>query len=463
MVDDVPLPAPRRTRATLVLGVLSGALAAVTVLPATIPLTWRVVATEDAAELRQVHIAATAVRALIDADTPLPSGLAARLGVDGLRWTGADQAVRWSDGVLPPLPSTSLPCTPRTFATRYVTHGDERWAVACDDRSGSTLIAVHKPGDSSATFVAGLVLGLALLVGISTALGVLQVLQPLSDVSRALQRVGAGERGVRATTTGLSELDELVDRLNAAAEAMEDREDAILARIELVQHLARMVAHEIRNPLQSLELLTSLIAAESERGEREDLAAAIQAEIRILESVVARLLRDAPGQAALRPTRTPTRIREIIQHVITLRRVEAQRKGIVLEAGVLHDVTIRLDRALVSRAVENLVTNALQAAPEGSGLVRVSTELEEAWFTLYVDDNGPGVAEHLGQSIYQANVTTREGGHGIGLALVQGVMQAHDGYVEHDGSPLGGARFTCRLPLEPDPTREAPRANPGGG
>jgi signal transduction histidine kinase len=223
-----------------------------------------------------------------------------------------------------------------------------------------------------------------------------------------------------------------------------------------------MVAHEIRNPLQSLELLASLIASESDREEREELARSIQNEVRTLENVVVRLLRDAPGQAALRPTRSTTSIRDLLRHVSTLRAPEARRRGVALETGEAPDLLLSFDRTLVSRAVENLVTNAIDAVPAGSGRVRMSARLQDGHAVLVVEDNGPGIDPSLGNAIYQANTTTKANGHGLGLALVRGVMLAHEGYVSHDRSDLGGARFLCGIPMSVDAAREANRADPGG-
>jgi nitrogen-specific signal transduction histidine kinase len=83
-------------------------------------------------------------------------------------------------------------------------------------------------------------------------------------------------------------------------------------------------------------------------------------------------------------------------------------------------------------------------------------------FRLVVEDNGPGIDPSLGNAIYQANTTTKANGHGLGLALVRGVMLAHEGYVSHDRSDLGGARFLCGIPMSVDAAREANRADPGG-
>jgi signal transduction histidine kinase len=451
-----------RAPAALVLGVLAGALAAITVLPSIVPITWRIVETENKADQTQAELMANALDTLVSAGIPLEPGLAARLGADGLIVLGAEGEPTFTDGRVPSHNLQKACEQPESSALRADESGN-RWVTGCRAREGGLVVAVLQRSPESANWAGFMVLGLAVMVGISTALGVLQMASPISTLSAALARVGAGERGVRVARSGLAELDDLVERLNTATQAMEDREDAILARIELVQHLARLVAHEIRNPLQSLELLASLIASEADREEREELARSIQSEVRTLENVVVRLLRDAPGQAALRPNRSPTNLRDLVRQIATLRTPEARRRGVAVEIGDVPEMTLPIDRALVTRAIENLVANSIEACPSQGGRVRLSARGSTNGVDVIVEDNGPGVDPALGNTIYQANATTKGQGHGLGLALVQGVMQAHEGYVVHDRSDLGGARFRCYLPTGPDPSKDVSRANPGGG
>ena len=83
---------------------------------------------------------------------------------------------------------------------------------------------------------------------------------------------------------------------------------------------------------------------------------------------------------------------------------------------------------------------------------------------ITVDDNGPGVPEDMTEQIFEADVTSKPTGTGLGLALVKGVVEAHNGYIRCVPSPLGGARFEIRIPLESEASSEqADLANIGGG
>jgi signal transduction histidine kinase len=440
-----------RPSAALLLGALAGCAAAIGVLPTAIPLTQRLSHAEQALALRQASNAAQIAAGQFEQSGSLAPGFHRRLGMDHLEVTDDRGIARVTSGVeLPPtLASNALAaCGAPAVTAPAVDDLGQDWAVACATTGAFRTVAAWRPEYGSSAQVRYLVVTLAAIVGIVTSLAVLRLLYPLSRLSRALVRVGAGERGVRVPATGLGELDELVDQLNATARAMEDREDAILARFQTVQRMARMVAHEVRNPLQSLELLTSLIAAEEVAAERDALARSIQEEIRALDMVVTRVLREGAHRGHQLPLhRTKTRLAPIVQHVLTLRSPEARVHGIELVPGTLDPVEAEIDAALVGRSIENLVLNALQAVPPSRGKVQVSLIGSEAEARIVVDDNGPGVDPELADHVFEIDVTGRTGGTGLGLALVKEVIDAHRGYVSHDRSPLGGARFTARLPL----------------
>jgi two-component system OmpR family sensor kinase len=340
-----------------------------------------------------------------------------------------------------------------------VSWGGRRLVWACANGLDRTALVAVEPGGVSLLLVGFLLFAFVVIVGLVTALTVLRVLSPLGRLSTALTRVGAGERNVRLSPTGLAELDELVYRVNDTAVAMEAREDAITTRLRLVQRMGRIVAHEVRNPLQSLELLTSLLEAEEDPHARRETGLAIRQEIRALDQVVSRMLQQSLG-SDLDLRARPGTLRPLVDQVVALHRPGAKQKGIELTHDPIPDVTLRIDGALMGRSFENLVVNALQHARSAVSLAgRVVDDHIEIW----IDDDGPGVPTAIADRIFEPNVTERPGGSGLGLALVKAVVDAHEGTVVHQTSPLGGARFLVRLPLRGASESAKLRVGQGGG
>ena len=439
-----------RPSAALVLGTMAGTLAAVAFLPTAGPLIWQILRAEERLGLRHTTAAAFSVHSTLRADVAPSESMRNNAAVEWLFIQLGDQPpLEYGAGL--PQPLLQRACAAEEDAI-VAQHAERRlWAIACVQRDGITVGAAVPLDRVAAQRVLALVLLLGLLVGIITALGILRLLRPLSEISGALARVGAGERGVRMPQTGLAELDDLVDRLNAAARSVEDREDAILGRIEVVQEMARIVAHEIRNPLQSLELLTSLIVSEEDDAERREIATSIHGEIRTLEQVVHRLLRESAVRGSLRLRITMQPIAPLVEQVIALRRPQATGQSVRLSTGPLSWTPVPFDQALLKRSIENLVLNALQAVPPFTGEIRVSVIEQDEWVCIIVEDNGPGVPPELQDQVFEANVTSKKDGTGLGLALVKGVVEAHNGYIEYGRSELGGARFDARIPRTADP------------
>lgn len=438
----------KQAPAALVLGVLAGIVAAVAVLPMAIPITMQLAEAERTMSLRYVEVAAAVTAERYEDSGTLLPGTQAQLQVDHVHISDKGGRVILQDGVaLPPDVGTTA-CSEGGGSRQLTTDNGTRWVTACVAAADHFAIAAWRAPRSNTWGVTLLVLALSAIVGLVTALGVLRLLAPLSRVSAALDRVGAGERSVSVPSTGMAELDTLVDHLNAAAQSVAKREEDYLSNIQAVQEMARMVAHEVRNPLQSLELLTSLIVAEETEAERDELARAIHQEIRTLDMVVDRVLREGVnGAGGLQLQKSHQSLRPLVEQVIKIRTPEARANGIRLEVGDLPDTELDMDMALLGRSVENLVLNAMQAVPPRRGHIRVSGEVIDNQLCIYVEDNGPGVPAAFGDHIYETNVSGRTGGTGLGLALVKGVIEAHGGYIAHDRSPLGGARFKAQIPL----------------
>ena len=434
---------PIRTSATWRLGVLSGLLAATTVLPALVPLSLQV---EEAHVAGDKAHALTSVRALLATDdVAARAALADALGLrDVVLGTGA---AAWR---LSPT-TTAFPRTCDAPPTEPLwVPSDDQW-LACGMLDGTPFaIAIDRSGGRR-SFAPTFVLGLALAVGLSTTLGVLQTLTPLSSIARAVRAVGEGRPAEPIPRTGLAELDLLAERVVAAAHAVEDRIDTVEARIAVVQHLARVVAHEIRNPLQSMTILAEEQVDEQSRSVRKARTDDLLAEIRTLDDVVQRLLRDAPGQAALVPTLQTTEVGALLTSVISLHKSRAARiDDTVLRLGEAPTTTVQADRSLLRRAIENLVLNALQAprAQARHEVVVSAHRTATGLLAILVADNGAGIPDAVRDHVYEAGVSGRPGGNGLGLSLARGVFLAHGGDLRHESRAGGGTVFVGTLPCE---------------
>ena len=224
---------------------------------------------------------------------------------------------------------------------------------------------------------------------------------------------------------------------------------------DLLARLLARLAHEVRNPLSSLDIHVQLLEedlanlAPQAREQLTPRLAIIRGELHRLESIVGHFLRLASPSAV---DLEPVRLDHIISHVCELLRPEAAARGA--------EIVAEMDRALpeltadpvrLTQALLNLVINALQAV-EHAGRIVISAREADGWISVAVRDNGPGIPAERLAAIFDPYFTTKPEGSGLGLWIAQQIVTAHGGSLGVQNASTGGAIFTMALPLKREHT-----------
>lgn len=217
-------------------------------------------------------------------------------------------------------------------------------------------------------------------------------------------------------------------------------------RLAALGHMAAGVAHEIRNPLSAIKGLARFFQeTHPEDGEEARAAAIMTREVERLNRVVGDLLELArPDRLALAPVSPEG----IMKRAANLVREDMEKAGVrfALEAPSPCP-EVPLDENRLLQALLNLFLNAIEAMPNGGGLTARVRFADSGVLALTVEDTGEGIARDALDQIFSPYYTTKARGTGLGLSLVQKIVEAHDGEIEV-GSALGrGTRFTLRFPL----------------
>jgi two-component system sensor histidine kinase HydH len=219
----------------------------------------------------------------------------------------------------------------------------------------------------------------------------------------------------------------------------------------LLSRLLARLAHEIRNPLSSLDIHVQLL--EEDLGAlapqmREQLTARLEiihGELHRLETIVGNFLRLA-GPSAL--DLEPVEVLKIVTHVCELLRPEAAAREIVICPRAPESLPeITADPVRLTQALMNLVINAMQAV-ERKGRIEVSAALADGGVSLTVRDDGPGIPAEKLASIFDPYFTTKPEGNGLGLWIAQQIITAHGGRLQVQNAPDRGAIFTILLPVK---------------
>ncbi len=244
-----------------------------------------------------------------------------------------------------------------------------------------------------------------------------------------------------------------MERILANALGQEEAQLGAAEKRDLLARLLGRVAHEIRNPLSSLDIHVQLLEedlAALAPASRQQLAARLEiihGELHRLESIVENFLRLA-GPSAL--DLQPVRVDGIVSHVCELLRAEAHSRQIELHFAAPADLpVVRGDHVRLTQALMNLVINAMQAIGK-EGTIDVRAGLDKERLLVVVKDTGPGIPPEKLPSIFDPYFTTKSEGSGLGLWIAQQIVVAHGGTVQAQNAPQGGALFILALPL-PEP------------
>jgi signal transduction histidine kinase len=278
----------------------------------------------------------------------------------------------------------------------------------------------------------------AVTLAIAGGIGVLLarwVTRPLVGLRAAAVRIGEGELDTRADARhGPSEVRDLAAAFNATAGRLEQ---LVTAQEQFVAD----ASHQLRTPLTALRLRLEVMEDTSEGEAAEDLAAA-HAEVQRLSRLVDGLLALARAERTTRP----------VLDAVPLHAVLADRRAAWAPVADERDVELvadgtgllaRVDLDHLGQVLDNLVANALDAAPPGTEVRLWARPGPAGWIEVHVTDEGPGMEpeqrRHAFDRFWRAHATRGElGGSGLGLAIVQKLVEADGGRIELRESEAGG-------------------------
>jgi signal transduction histidine kinase len=288
----------------------------------------------------------------------------------------------------------------------------------------------------------------AAVAGVMARMIAARISQPilkLTDVTRGFMR--DGKISTPITVKGKDEVGELASAFAQMIDDLEHSREQLIraAKLAVVGEMAAAMAHEVRTPLGILRSSAQMLQREpglSPQG--QEISGFVLSETDRLNRLITTLLECARPRP---PSFQPREVQMILQRVLDLLAAQAWKKGVRLRTEYQVDAPVLLcDEEQLMQVFLNLVLNALQILPQGGEIV-IRTRTEQDAFIVEVADNGPGISPENRQRVFDPFFTTREGGIGLGLTVVQQIVQAHGGTISLHSDELGGACFRVRLPL----------------
>jgi two-component system OmpR family sensor kinase len=277
------------------------------------------------------------------------------------------------------------------------------------------------------------------LVGMAVALGVYPIVRRLTKrleaLQRGVQRWGEGDLSARVMEEGQDEVADLSQRFNAAAARIEE-----LVRSH--KSLLANASHELRSPLARIRMGLELMSDRPSPTARDEIARNIAELDQLIDEILLASRLDAK-EADMGTVETVDLTGLAAEECA---RVDAELD--VAEDASSEALTVRGVPRLLRRAIRNLLENARRY---GAGEISVELGNRHGAAEIRVNDRGPGVPAALRDRIFEPfyrlpGASERNGGVGLGLALVKSITERHGGSVRCEDRPGGGASFVIALP-----------------
>jgi len=286
-----------------------------------------------------------------------------------------------------------------------------------------------------------------------------RITQPIVEITEATRRVAEGDFSIQILTRRNDELGLLIRSFNAMVQDLEKSRAALVKneKISIWQNMAQQLAHEIKNPLTPIKLSAERVLRRW-RNEPENIG-------EIIENSMMAIIQETEGLSTLlnefrtlsKPmeqskSKSRTGLREPVEEVTNA--YSSSYPGVIFEINhVETGISLKIDKNRFSQILTNLVINAVDAM-SGNGTIEIRSDLvkkrEVCYCRISVKDSGKGIGSQEGRLIFTPYYTTKESGTGLGLPIVERIVNDHGGAIWFDSAEGMGTTFYIDLPAEKD-------------
>lgn len=279
--------------------------------------------------------------------------------------------------------------------------------------------------------------------------------KPIQSIAEAAHSVAGGDLSVRLGTDNLdNELSRLTDNFNNMVEKLSENRE-LEKRLKEAEHLSKIgtlasgIAHEIRNPLNLINLSIDHLrttSAPEDPAKKEVFTAAIgniKSEIQRLDSMVTNFLNFGKP---LKLSLSPVSVAGIVDETAALLSEGCSEQKIHLSVRAEKGLPpVNGDYKHIKTCLLNLFLNAMQAMPEG-GRLTADVSGGAAGISVTIKDTGCGIAPENIEKVFEPYFTTKDAGIGLGLALTKRIVEEHGGKILIESAPESGTSITVTLP-----------------
>jgi signal transduction histidine kinase len=294
-------------------------------------------------------------------------------------------------------------------------------------------------------------LGLAAVLGGSVLVFLIShtMTRPLGDLVAGVRALEHGDYAFPLQARGRDEVAEVTGAFGRMRTSLQKTQRELLdaERLATIGRMASSISHDLRHSLAAI-LANAEFLCESNltSGQREDLYTEIRIAVRQMTDLIESLLEFSRTRQSLHASHGD--VRDAVDRAIDAVKTHPEFHGIRIQVESQGSSAGWFDFRKMERVLQNLLLNACEVVPQDTGRIDVSLRRSGDDLEIRVADNGPGIAEAVRGRLFEPFVSHgKENGTGMGLTVVQKILQDHGGDIAVENTSAAGTTFVVRLPL----------------
>ncbi len=272
---------------------------------------------------------------------------------------------------------------------------------------------------------------------------------PINRLINSASKLGEGDLESTINSEAKDEIGTLANALNDMRISLYHAREEVIRneRLSTVGQMASTITHDFRQPISAIYGFVQLLNLPNlEDDKREKYSSQVMVQIDRMVGMIDELLDFSKGVIKLNITEIE--VTRFLEGTLVNFEVERERRKIEIVKDFNWDGTFAIDQARLSRCIDNLIRNSLEAIDK-NGKVTVSTEKNGKYGTIRISDDGPGIPLKVADTLFEPFVSSgKEKGTGLGLAVVHKVIEEHGGEISVENNEGRGASFNISLPIK---------------
>ncbi len=290
---------------------------------------------------------------------------------------------------------------------------------------------------------AAIVLGSALVFLVSTTFT-----RPLGELVKGVRALETGDFNYPLSESGSDEISVLTAAFNRMRGRLQESQHRVIEaeRLATIGRMASMISHDLRHPLTAILAYAEFLSESNlSSDQRKDFYQEIRIGVNRMMDEINSLLGFSRQHEKVKPVYA--RVDDVIRHAIETVKILPEYQDVRIDFRHCDVCKGWFDPGKLERVILNLLFNACEAVPAETGHIEVNCERSSSGFRIRVSDNGPGVPDAIRENLFQPFVSHgKEKGIGLGLTVVQKIVQDHGGAVELESSGPKGTVFSVEVP-----------------